>query len=516
VVILEYGLTVSTSDKHTDGLSTEHLSADLKGRSIRGGLLTLASQGTQFFASLAMTVVLAHMLTPVDFGLVAMVTAITGVGQAFADLGLSEATIQHPDITHDQVSALFWINSAIGLGLMLITAALAPILAWFYHDPRLIAITLVTSLVFLIGGLRVQPDALLKRQMRFKSAAIRDIVGCVLGVLASIGMALAGAGYWAIVAYPIVANLNCMVGSWLMVNWRPSLPSRDVEIRSLVTFGGGVAASYLIDSLKNNLSNVAIGWYWGAAPLGMFTRAYTLLMRPLNQLTGPAQGVVVPAFSRLHNDPDRFARYYLRTVSLIMWFAAPIFGFLFVAARPAIGLLLGHQWVGAVPVFEILAISAVPLLLVQSSYWVLVSRGESGRLLKLTLILFAVVIISLLVGLPFGINGVALCYSIALLVTLPWALKLTFRDTNLTLGRLAQTLLYPISVSLVGVVFARLFLHLVAPQRAILQLLTVALAFVVTCAASALIPKVREEVLSFRDLIGVFGWPKRTVEVASL
>ena len=110
---------MSTSDKHTDGLSTEHLSTDLKGRSVRGGVLTLASQVTQFFTSLAMTVVLAHLLTPVDFGLVAMVTAITGVGQAFADLGLSEATIQHPDITHGQVSALFWINLAIWLAVCL-------------------------------------------------------------------------------------------------------------------------------------------------------------------------------------------------------------------------------------------------------------------------------------------------------------------------------------------------------------------------------------------------------------
>jgi O-antigen/teichoic acid export membrane protein len=505
---------VSTSDKRTDGLSTEHLSADLKGRSIRGGVLTLASQVTQFVASLAMTIVLAHLLTPVDFGLVAMVTAITGVGQAFADLGLSEATIQHPDITHDQVSALFWINVAIGLGLALITVALAPVLAWFYHDHRLVAITLVTSLVFFFGGLRVQPDALLKRQMRFKAAAIRDIVGCILGVIASIGMALAGAGYWSIVAYPIVTNLNCMVVSWFMVSWRPSLPNRNVEIRPLVTFGGGVAASYLIDSLKNNFSNVAIGWYWGAAPLGMFTRAYTLLMRPLNQLTGPAQGVVVPAFSRLNDDPDRFARYYLRTISLIMWFGAPIFGFLFVAARPAIGLLLGPQWVGAVRVFQILAISAIPLLLVQSSGWVLVSRGQSGRLLKLTIILFAVVLVSLFAGLPFGIEGVAFCYSIALLVTIPWALKLTFRGTNLTLGRLARTLMYPISVSLVGVAFAEIFLHLVAPQSSILALLTVGLSFVLACCASALIPKVREEVLSFRDLFGVFGWGKRTAEAS--
>jgi O-antigen/teichoic acid export membrane protein len=507
---------VSTEEKHIHALSTEHLKADLKGHSVRGGLLTLASQGTQFFTSLAMTVVLAHLLTPVDFGLVAMVTAITGLGQAFADLGLSEATIQHPDITHDQVSVLFWINLAIGLGLTLITAALAPILAWFYHEPRLIAITLISSPIFVIGGLRVQPDALLKRQMRFKSVAARDIAGCVLGVLISIGMALCGAGYWAIVAYPIVTNLNCMALSWLMVTWRPRLFNRGIEIRSLVTFGGGVAASYLIDSLKNNFSNIAIGWYWGAGPLGLFTRAYTLLMRPLNQLIGPAQGVAVPAFSKLHDDPDRFARYYLRTVSLIMWFGAPIFGFLFAAAGPVIILLLGHKWIGSLRVFQLLAVSAIPLLLLQSSGWVLVSRGQSGRLLKLTLVLSAAMIGSVFVGLPFGIDGVAFCYSITLLVTLPWALRLTFRDTNLTLRRLARALLCPTSVSLVGVFFAEASLHMVAPQRAVSALLTVMLSFATTYSASALIPKVREEVLSFQDLLGVLGWPKRALEVSSL
>ena len=107
------------------------------------------------------TIVLARLLTPTDFGLVAMVTAITTFGQAFADLGLSEATIQQPEISHNQVSTLFWINLAIGLGLTSITSALAPVLAWFYREPRLIHITLLVSLTFLIGGLRVQHDALL-------------------------------------------------------------------------------------------------------------------------------------------------------------------------------------------------------------------------------------------------------------------------------------------------------------------------------------------------------------------
>ena len=174
---------------------------------------------------------LARLLTPADFGLVAMVTAITGLGQAFADLGLSEATIQHPEISHNQVSTLFWINVAIGLTLTSITAALAPVLAWFYREPRLKDITFLVSLTFLIGGLRVQHDALLRRQMRFSSLAIRDVASYVLAVPVAIIMAWRGAGYWALVALPLILNLTQMALSWLMVRWIPGLPRRDAKVR---------------------------------------------------------------------------------------------------------------------------------------------------------------------------------------------------------------------------------------------------------------------------------------------
>jgi PST family polysaccharide transporter len=145
-------------------------------------LVTLTSQGGQFVLQSISTVVLARLLVPAEFGMVAMVTAITGLASAFADLGLSEATIQRKEITHHQVSALFWINLAVGLGLTLVTAAIAPVLAKFYREPRLVNITLVLSITFLIGSLRVQPDALLKRQMRFSALAIRDVSSYALGV----------------------------------------------------------------------------------------------------------------------------------------------------------------------------------------------------------------------------------------------------------------------------------------------------------------------------------------------
>lgn len=148
------------------------------------------------------TVVLARLLLPADFGLVAMVTAITGLGQAFSDLGLSEATIQRQEISHHQVSTLFWINVAIGMTLTLATIALAPVMAWFYRDPRLKGITFLVSLTFLIGGLRVQHDALIRRQMRFVALAIRDVAAYAVAVPVAIIMAWRGAGYWAIVALP--------------------------------------------------------------------------------------------------------------------------------------------------------------------------------------------------------------------------------------------------------------------------------------------------------------------------
>jgi O-antigen/teichoic acid export membrane protein len=481
--------------------STDHLQADLKGRSVRGGLLTLTSQGAQFVMQSASTVVLAHMLTPADFGLVAMVTAITGLGQAFADLGLSEATIQHPEINHDQVSNLFWVNVAIGLGLTIITASLAPVLAWFYHEERLKAITCVVSLTFIIGGLRVQHDALLQRNMQFMALAIRDVTAYVLAVPAAIILAWRGAGYWAIVALPLIMNTTQMALSWIMARWIPGLPRRDAKIRSLITFGGNVAASYLTLNLARSADSVLIGWYWGAGPLGLYSRAMNLLLLPVRQLGAPITRVAVPAFSRLQDDPERLARSYLRTANLIMWVTAPIFGFLFVAATPIIILTLGRQWREAGPVFQNLAIFALGQMIYQSVVWLFVSRGKSKQLLKLALIMCPITICSYAIGLPFGINGVALSGALGMLLVFPWVLSFSFRGTELTLARFGRKILYPVLTCFVGIATGELALHSVGRMSAILQIPIVGAAFAAGCLFTLILEPVRLEVRQLKDLL---------------
>ena len=508
---MSQGSSIAAQPQLLDTFSTEHLHADLKGRSVRGGVLILTSQGAQFLMQSISTVVLARLLVPADFGLVAMVTAITGLGQAFADLGLSEATIQHPEISHDQVSTLFWMNLAIGLTLTSITAALAPVLAWFYREPRLKDITFLLSLTFLIGGLRVQHDALLRRQMRFLSLAIRDVASYVLAVPVAITLAWRGHGYWALVALPLTLNLTQMSLSWLMVRWTPGLPRRDAKVRSLIAFGGNVAASYFIFNVNRSADSILIGRVWGAGPLGLYSRAYNLLMLPVRQLGAPARSVAVPTFSRLQADPERFARYYLGATNLIMWISAPIFGFLFVAAEPVIVLALGSRWREAAPVFQILAIFALGQLLLDSTVWLFVSRGQSKRLLKLLLIISPLIIGSYVIGLPFGIKGVALSSSLSLLAIFPQILRFTFRGTNLTLQRFGQAILYPISLCLASVFLAELALHLIAPQRIVLQLLLVALAFTAAYALSALLPPVWEELMSLKGLFGELRLSKQSV-----
>jgi PST family polysaccharide transporter len=499
-------LSLPVSEVSLDSFKTDHLNADLKGRAVRGGVITIIAQGVRFLLQTISTVVLARMLTPADFGLVAMVTAVSGLQRMIADAGLSHATIQRPEINHRQVSTLFWINVGFSFLLMVLFMALAPALARFYREPRVAPITLVVAGTFLFSGLMVQHDALLRRQMRFVSLTIRDIVSSAVGVAVAIVMAWRGAGYWALVALPAATVLTQMVLSWFLSRWRPGLPSWSAEVRSMIGFGGNLVGHNFIAYVDRNADNVLIGWFWGAGPLGLYSRAYALLTLPLRQLNAPVAAVAVPAFSRIQDDPERFARYYLRTMNLIMWICAPLIGFLFIASEPVITVVLGGQWREAAPVFQLLAISALTQPLYNSVAWVFVSRGRTDRLFKMSVYIFPVIVGSFLVGLPFGIKGVALCYSVAVLIILPFVFRFTFQGTQLTLWGFGRALMWPVSLCLVAVSAAALAVYFVAPQGNLLWLLLVAVVFAIVYAMSLLIRPVREEMKSLAEL-----WRDRNV-----
>src|SRR5437867_9277254 len=222
----------STAEQH---FATDHLLTNLRQRTISSGLISAVAQGPQFFLNLAYVMVLARLLVPQDFGLFAMVTTVMGFLRIFQDAGLSMATVQRQEITHAQVSNLFWVNVAVGGVATLFVSSSAPAIAWFYREPRLVSMTLVLSITFVLTSSAVQHIALLNRQMRFGVIAIIDVVSMLAGYLTGIALALSEYGYWALVFAYVVQVTIRLVLAWSMSRWRPRLPSRNPQTWHLLS-----------------------------------------------------------------------------------------------------------------------------------------------------------------------------------------------------------------------------------------------------------------------------------------
>lgn len=416
-----------------DHFSTDHLLADLKGRSVRGGAVTLAAQGIKFALQMGSTMVLARLLTPNDFGLIAMVVVVTGFAAMFKDAGLSMATVQREHITHEQVSTLFWINVALSVLIMVAVASLAPAVAWFYDKPQLTWITLALASTFIFSGLTVQHQALLRRQMRFRALAVIEILSLAVGIATGITMAVLDFGFWSLVGMAAgMAVSNCVL-VWLVSGWRPGRPVRGSGVRPMLGFGAYLSGSSLMAYLRRNLDNVLIGATWGAGTLGVYAKAYGLLMLPLQQVNAPVSAVVVPALSRLQGNRDKYRQYYRKALLLVTSMSTPIVGFAFVSADVLVLVILGEQWREAIPIFLALAPAAFAGTLDVAGGWVYVSSGRTDRLFRANIASTLFISCAIVGGLPWGALGVAVAFSLAFCIERTPIIWYAFRETTLSL-----------------------------------------------------------------------------------
>src|SRR5229473_6290536 len=285
---------------------------DLKQRVIRGGLAKFFSQGTTFLIRMGSLMILARLLDPKDFGLVGMVTAVTGVFSVFRDFGLSAAAVQRTTVTEEQASTLFWINVLVGAILGLLVVAMAPFIVRFYREPRLLGVTAALASAFLFNAAGVQHSAILERQMRFITLSVIDIVSLLTSVVVGIGMALHGFGYWALVAMTVITPLVYTMCVWLTTAWVPGRPHRQVGVRSMMRFGGALTLNGLVMYIASNFEKVLLGRFWGVDALGIYGRAYQLVNLPNDNLNSAAGGVAFAALSRLQGEPSRLKSYFLK------------------------------------------------------------------------------------------------------------------------------------------------------------------------------------------------------------
>ncbi|MFG0329813.1 MAG: lipopolysaccharide biosynthesis protein [Phycisphaerales bacterium] len=419
---------------------TAHLEADLKLRSMRGGAMTLSAQAARFVLQIGSTMVLARLLVPADFGLIAMVTVITSFAMMFKDAGLSTATIQRAEVDADQITTLFWINVCLGIAAACLIASLAPLIAWIYGEPRLILMTIVLASSLVLSGLSVQHQALLRRQMRYDALATIDVLSLLAGIAFAIVLAVFGARYWSLVAMITGTSMVMCLLSWHYCHWIPGLPTLGGDVRSMLGFGGTLTGFNIFNYFTRNADNVIIGILLGSASLGLYSKAYQLLMLPIRQLNAPVSNVMLSSLSRLQTDPVRFRRAYLRAVSALAMIGMPIVACLFVAADEVILIVLGADWAEAADVFKWLAPAAFLGTLNIAPGWLCTALGRARVQLGWAAITAPLTVCAFLIGVKWGIVGVAAAFSATWCLSLFVFLALACYRSPVSLGDIVHSI----------------------------------------------------------------------------
>jgi O-antigen/teichoic acid export membrane protein len=387
---------------------------DLKRRTLRGGLARFGALAANFVLKMGAIMALARLLSPKDFGLVGMVMAFTGVLNFLRDFGLSSAAVQRTTISEGESSTLFWINILFGALLGLIAVAMAPAIAAFYGEPRLLGITAVLALGFLFNAAGTQHQALLQREMRWTALAVISVVSLLVGAAIAIGAAEAGYGYWALVWMSIASPLAGTLGFWLTTGWVPGIPQRQIGVKSMILFGVTLTSSSLVSYVAYNAEKVLIGRFWGADAIGIYGRAYQLVNIPTEQLHSAVGEVAFAALSRLQDDPLRLKRYFLKGFSLLLGLALPITLACVLFAYELVFVVLGPKWQNAAAIIRLLAPAIAILAIMNPLEWLMFSTGLGARSLKIALVFAPSMIAGYLIGLPYGPKGVAFAYSAVL------------------------------------------------------------------------------------------------------
>jgi len=389
---------------------THHLKANLGGRTVRGGAVAITAQALKFIITIGATSVLARLLTPQDYGLIGMVAFVTAFVSLYKDLGLAAATIQRPEISFDQISTLFWINVSLSVAVCIFTAAIAPLVSWFYGEPRLTWITVITAVGFVISGLAVQHEALLRRQMRYFALAAIGLISLSVGYVVAIVMALKGFHYWALVGSQLALVFTGTVITWTVCRWRPGLPKKDTGVRSMLRFGGNFTGFSTINFFSRNLDNLLIGRFWGAQQLGLYSRAYQLMMLPIEQINEPISSVAIPSLSRLTDSDVAYRRAYLRMLEKVALLTMPGVALMIVTSDWIVAIVLGPQWRGVGILLVILGIVGLIQPIGNTTGWLFITQGRTKDMFRLAMFGGPITIVSIVAGLPWGAVGVATSY----------------------------------------------------------------------------------------------------------
>jgi PST family polysaccharide transporter len=385
----------------------------LRQSAVKGAFFTSLAQVAKLIVQFGSVIVLSRLLSPADFGLFAMVAPLYGLALIFQDFGLGHATVQSAQVTPAQSSALFWLNIAVSLCLAVPLIFGAPLVGWFYHDERLVALTRSFAVVIVVGALGAQHSALLNRSIRFRYLAALDATAALAGFLGAVLLAVIFHTYWALFAAAAIGSTVTATGAWLGTRFVPRLPRGESGVWPMVRLGAGITGYNVSTFIARNLDNVLIGRVWGDAPLGFYDRAYKLLLFPLLQINAPLARVMLPMLACLRTDGPRYRSAYLQAVNQLLLVTQPGIVFAIATADIFVPILLGNDWRAAAPIFQWLGVAALLQPFSVATNWLFISQGRSRAYALWGAFNAIICAVAFCVGLPWGPIGVAAAYSIS-------------------------------------------------------------------------------------------------------
>ncbi|HVT88627.1 MAG TPA: lipopolysaccharide biosynthesis protein [Tepidisphaeraceae bacterium] len=427
--------TPISSPELDEHLGVDGVNRELKHRSARGGLLMVASYAVQLLIGIGTFYILARVLTPSDFGYLAMVATVANLVVSFREF-LIAPTVQMKDLSHEQASSLFWVNCVVSVALAILIAAIAPFLVWLFKEPRLLNIGLVLALGVLLHMLGMMHMGVLRRQMQFGVITFIEVGAMIAGSITGIGMALRGAGYWALVMQQVVVWTWQSAASWWLCAWRPSRASvsaiRDPAVRSMLRYGQDSTTSRIIIYISRNTDNMFVGYFLGASVLGLYQKAYQWAMMPFWQIFLPMTPVAVSSFSRIQDDPARYRQYAHITLLGMFSLALPAIALLMVESDNTILFLMGKQWIDAIPMLRMQSIGAYFSSFTLVTMWLYLPEGRTWQQLKWSIFSAPVTMIAVGIGVKWGAVGVSTGFAIASFLLVPIGVWYCLKGSPLT------------------------------------------------------------------------------------
>ena len=366
--------------------------------------------------------ILSRLLTPDDFGIVAMASVFIAFAYLIRDFGLPLAALQAPRLTRQQASNMFWLNTTLACGAALVLTLSTPIIVAIFDDPRLSKVVPAMASVIVASGIGAQIQVDLARRMRFFAIVVSDVIAQLLGLSVAIILAQAGLGYWALVTQALTGAVVTLAIRWGTCRWKPLRFRRGHGSGRLVRSATQYGLAQLLTFAQNNADTLIIGITLGATPLGYYNRAYQLLTAPAGRLLDPMTQVVIPTLSAARDDGRDYQSLLLRIQFILACTMTWVFAMISGSARVLVPLLLGPGWDATIPVLQVLAIGGVFTSLSSVSYWAFVHRGKSRELLRYNMVSKPLAIGCILFGSLYGLVGVAIGYAIAM--GLSWPLNL--------------------------------------------------------------------------------------------